>query len=100
MTEQVTVLSRSPRKLRMTLADDRRIYEIPLGRSPGNTFQVDKDFLDKWAAANWDAEILDLLQWPGKPATRRPHADEFPSETPEQMAERLQASALLRGPHG
>ena len=96
MTEKVGVISRSPRKVMMTLAGDRRVYQIPVGRAPGNSFQVDADFLDKWAAANWDAEIIDLLQWPGKPASKRAQAQEFPSETPLEQAERIRA----RGPHG
>lgn len=96
MTQTVTVVSRSPRKMQMWLAGDRRSYEIPIGRTPTNTFEVDADFLDKWAAANWDAEIIDLLQWPGKPATRRAQAVEFPPETPMDQAERLRAAGRLK----
>jgi hypothetical protein len=78
VTEQVGVISRSPRKVMMTLANDRRVYEIPIR----GQFVVDADFLDEWAKANWDAEIIDLLQWPGKPATRRARAEEFPPTNP------------------
>lgn len=80
MTEQVGILSRSPRKVRMALASDRRCYEIPA--RDRKTFQpavfkVDADFLEKWAAANWDAEVIDLLQWPGKPFGKRSDPHDF-----------------------
>jgi hypothetical protein len=75
MTEKVGVVSRSPRKVMMTLKNDRRLYQIPIGGS----FMVDADFLEAWAAANWDADILDLLQWPGKDATKHANRHEFGS---------------------
>jgi len=69
--EMVGVLSRCPRKFRLMLMSDRRFFEI----SPG-TNHIPQDFLEAWAEVNWDSEIMDLLAWPGKPATRRAGAHE------------------------
>lgn len=74
----VPVISHAPMKFLMTVAHDRRTYlfKPPDYGKPAEPVMVDKAFLDAWAAANADADILDLLQWPGKPATRRAGAHE------------------------
>lgn len=60
------MISRSLRAFRMTIADDVRTFDVRKGLN-----EIPEDFLHKWASANWDAEVINLLQWPGKPATRR-----------------------------
>lgn len=73
----VSLISRAPRAFRMMVNGDTRVFEIARGV---NT--LPQDFLEKWAAQNWDSDILDLLQWPGKVATRRAGAHEVPFVLP------------------
>jgi hypothetical protein len=80
--EITTVISRCPHVFRMAIANDRRAVdilgshweELPAGgkvwHASGVT-EVPTDLLEAWTKANWDADVIDLLQWPGKTATRR-----------------------------
>ena len=71
MTETVTIVSRTPRRFRMSLSGDRRTYEIAQGANI-----IDRDFLSRWLEANFDSDLIDVLSLPDKPATRRAGAHE------------------------